>query len=334
MKFKYKTKISFTSLIVNLVVITGFFYLILNAYKFSNFSPLKVQAYSTNLSILKEEIPDGSTINVNDIYIDGNLPGVVYYIVQPGDSLSKIAANFWVTVSHIKKINHLKSDIIKPGQKLTITDQDGFVYISKGETVQELARKFEIKPEDIVDANSLSSADYKFQKWDEVFIPMSAEQYKKWLKKHTKSQVQLVHASYRPTNVRTKNKNIIAKYRYRPNIYNGFYRWQCTRFVAIKKFPYINSYKQKKLWNGNAKYWYQNAKAAGYPVGHTPKVGAIVVIKYGWRRYYYAGHVGIVKKIDWKNKRLLIEEMNALGKYIVTLRRIPMDSKIIGYIYL
>jgi hypothetical protein len=31
---------------------------------------------------------------------------------------------------------------------------------------------------------------------------------------------------------------------------------------------------------------------------------------------------------------LLIEEMNALWKYIVTLRRIPMDSRIIGYIYL
>jgi LysM repeat protein len=131
MKFKYKTKISLTSIMVNLVVVTGFFYLMLNADKFSNFSPLKVQAYSNNLAILKEEIPDDSTINPSDIYIDDNLPGVVYYIVQPGDTLSKIAANFGVTVSHLKKINKLSSDIIKPGDKLTITDQDGFVYVAK-----------------------------------------------------------------------------------------------------------------------------------------------------------------------------------------------------------
>jgi len=131
MKFKYKTKISLTSIMVNLVVITGFFYLMLNAHKFSNFSPLKVQAYSNNLAILKEGIPDDSTINLSDIYIDDNLPGVVYYIVQPGDTLSKIAANFGVTVSHLKKINKLSSDIIKPGDKLTITDHDGFVYVAK-----------------------------------------------------------------------------------------------------------------------------------------------------------------------------------------------------------
>ena len=320
---------------VNLVVITGFFYLMLNANKFSNFSPLKVQAYSNNLAILKEEISDDSTINPSDIYIDDNLPGVVYYIVQPGDTLSKIAANFGVTVSHLKKINKLSSDIIKPGDKLTITDQDGFVYVAKWTTtVADLAKKFEIKPEDIVDANSLTSVDYAFQTGDEIFIPMSSDQYNKWLQKHKKTNVQLVNVSYRPVAIKKKDKTIVAKYRYRPNVYNGFYRWQCTRFVAIRKFPYINAHKQKKLWNGNAKYWYQNAKAVGYPVGHTPKIGSIVVIKYGGRRYYYAGHVGIVKKIDWKHKRLLIEEMNALWKYIVTLRRIPMDSRIIGYIYL
>jgi hypothetical protein len=31
---------------------------------------------------------------------------------------------------------------------------------------------------------------------------------------------------------------------------------------------------------------------------------------------------------------LLIEEMNALWKYIVTLRRVPISNKIIWYIYL
>jgi len=74
MKFKYRSKISFTSLFLNLVVITGFFYLILNSNKFESFSNyLKVQAYDNNLNALKEDVSDKSTINVNNIYIDNNL---------------------------------------------------------------------------------------------------------------------------------------------------------------------------------------------------------------------------------------------------------------------
>ena len=335
MKFKYKTKISFTAFVINLVIITGFFYLMFNEYKFKKLElPVAVQAYSNNLKILQEEIPDGSTINVDDIYVDDNLPWIVYYIVQPWDTLSKIALNFWVTVSHIKRINHLRWDVIKPGQKLTITDQNGFIYISKWETVDELAKKFWVKPEDIVESNSLPSENYRFQKQDEVFIPMSDEQYKLWLKSHTKTNnISLVRAT--PIHLKTRNKNIIKQYRYRPNVYNGFYRGQCTRFVAIKKFPYITKTKQKKLWNWNARLWYSHAKEKWYKVWHTPVIWAIVVFRYAWRKYYYAWHVAVVKTVDWKNKRILVEEMNYLWKYIVTLRRVNMyDKNIVWYIYL
>jgi len=46
----------------------------------------------------------------------------VFYTVKPGDSLSKIAAKYdkTVTVETIKKLNNLKSDSIKVGQKLKI----------------------------------------------------------------------------------------------------------------------------------------------------------------------------------------------------------------------
>jgi surface antigen len=333
MKFKHKSKITFTSLILNLVLVTGFFYLILNAYKFKSYSePVLVQAYSSNLSVLQEEIPDESDIDVTSIYVDNNLDWVIYYIVKPGDTLSKIATNFWVTVSHIKKVNKLKSNIIKPGQKLTITDQLWIIYESKWENLEQLAKKFNVKVDDILEANGISSKDYQLSKGDEVFIPMSEKQYKKYNnsynKKNKKAYIAPVNIVYK------KGKNIVKKYWYRPNIKNWFYKGHCTRYVAIKKFPYISRNKQKKLWNGNAKYWYKNAAKAWYRVWKTPKVGAIVVIKTWWRRYYYAGHVAIVKKIDRKNKRILVEEMNAIGKYIVTWRWIPMNWKIIGYIYL
>ena len=336
MKFKYRSKISFTSLFLNLVAITGFFYLILNSDKFESFSSYsKVQAYGSNLNVLKEDVSDSSTINVNNIYIDNNLNWVIYYIVQRWDILSNIALNFWITVSHIKKVNKLKSDIIKPWQRLTITDEEWFIYISKWETASEIAKKYKINKEDILVSNSLNVDDYIFDKWDEVFIPMSEEEYKKLFKTQKSKQTTYITSISKTTSkLSYKGKNIIYKRWYNPNVTNWFYRWQCTRYVAIKKFPYITKNKQRKLWNGNAKYWYTHAKTAWYHVWKTPKIGSIVVIRVWWRHYYYAWHVGIVKQIDWKHKRLLIEEMNAIGKFIVTKRWIYMNNNIIWYIYI
>jgi surface antigen len=149
--------------------------------------------------------------------------------------------------------------------------------------------------------------------------------------KKTKPTTKKSATSIPQTNYSSKWKSIIAKWYYNPNISNGFYRWHCTRYVAIKKFPYINSTKQSKLWWWNANKRYDNAKNAGYAVWQTPKVWSIVVIKYWWANYYYAWHVAIILKIE-KN-RLLIEEMNAVWKFIVTRRWISIDSKIKWYIY-
>lgn len=42
------------------------------------------------------------------------------YVVQPGDTLSLIAAAFKTTVPRIKEMNNLKSDILRIGQKLSL----------------------------------------------------------------------------------------------------------------------------------------------------------------------------------------------------------------------
>lgn len=42
------------------------------------------------------------------------------YVVQPGDTLSLIAAAFKTTVPRIKEMNNLKSDILRIGQKLML----------------------------------------------------------------------------------------------------------------------------------------------------------------------------------------------------------------------
>jgi ATP-dependent 26S proteasome regulatory subunit len=48
------------------------------------------------------------------------LPGIVGYIVQPGDSMWGIAKKFRTTQESVKKVNGLDSDLLKPGQRLLV----------------------------------------------------------------------------------------------------------------------------------------------------------------------------------------------------------------------
>ena len=43
-----------------------------------------------------------------------------YYKVRKGDNLGRIAAKYHTTVSKIKKLNHLRSDFIREGQRLRV----------------------------------------------------------------------------------------------------------------------------------------------------------------------------------------------------------------------
>ncbi|MCQ2283600.1 MAG: peptidoglycan DD-metalloendopeptidase family protein [Bacteroidales bacterium] len=47
-------------------------------------------------------------------------PAAVYYKVRKGDNLGRIAQKYHTTVSKIKKLNHLRSDFIRDGQRLRV----------------------------------------------------------------------------------------------------------------------------------------------------------------------------------------------------------------------
>lgn len=89
-------------------------------------------------------------------------------------------------------------------------------------------------------------------------------------------------------------------------------------------------------WRWNAKHWYNNASAAWWQVGQTPEVNSIVVMKYGSQWWNGYGHVWIVIDIDRGSRQVLIEDMNYVGRYIVSQHWIDMDSTvnpIIWYVY-
>lgn len=71
-------------------------------------------------------IVDSSLIQPNINPIGNELPQTkaqpIIYIVKKGDTLSGIASKYKTNVKTIMKINNLKSTVIKPGQKLKVSE--------------------------------------------------------------------------------------------------------------------------------------------------------------------------------------------------------------------
>ncbi|WP_235824711.1 C40 family peptidase [Bacillus salipaludis] len=92
------------------------------------------------------------------------------YVVQSGDSLSKIAVKYRTTVSELKKLNNLKSDRIYVGQKLkvpgkaqtttttTSTNQNVSTYtVKSGDTLGKIAKQFGLSLAELKSLNGLKS---------------------------------------------------------------------------------------------------------------------------------------------------------------------------------
>jgi peptidoglycan DL-endopeptidase LytE len=65
---------------------------------------------------------------------ENKVQSATVYTVKSGDTLSRIAIEYKVTVANLKKWNNLKSDMIYIGQKLTIGDGSKVVETPKNET--------------------------------------------------------------------------------------------------------------------------------------------------------------------------------------------------------
>ena len=101
----------------------------------------------------------------------------------------------------------------------------------------------------------------------------------------------------------------------------GFPPGWCTYYVATKR---------NVTWRGDAGFWYQNASAAGYPVGPKPKVGAIMVT---WESYL--GHVAYVEAVN-ADGSWTVSEMNFVAFGVISQRTIKpgqLGSALVGFIY-
>lgn len=75
------------------------------------------------LQPVKEQVVNGVTVEPLDLKKLQALPGIVGYVVQPGDSLWKIAKKFHTTVDNIRETNGLTGDEIGVGDKLILVKE-------------------------------------------------------------------------------------------------------------------------------------------------------------------------------------------------------------------
>lgn len=92
-----------------------------------------------------------------------------YYTVKKGDTLWGISNKYGVSVSKLKELNNLSTNILKIGQILKISDStldneeigvesDEFIYkVSKGDNLYSIANKYGITVQDLIDYNNLST---------------------------------------------------------------------------------------------------------------------------------------------------------------------------------
>ena len=80
------------------------------------------------------------------------------YTVRRGDTLSKIALRFDVGLSFLRQLNKLKSDLIRPGQKLRLRAsrlEEAVHVVQEGETLTEIARRYRVSVSQLQRLNAL-----------------------------------------------------------------------------------------------------------------------------------------------------------------------------------
>jgi len=81
-----------------------------------------------------------------------------FYTVQKGDNLYDISRKFHTSVSKLKSINTIRSDVIKPGQKLRMfgkSSKKGEYTVKKGDYINKIASNLGISASHLLKTNNL-----------------------------------------------------------------------------------------------------------------------------------------------------------------------------------
>lgn len=151
-----KTTNNIGKFIITLFNLVVFNYLIIYADKFQlavENEPVKA-AFTDVMPTASADINAQSIIFDNDD-LDGNLT----YIVRSGDTLETIAAELNTTVDNIKKVNKLKSNEIRPGQRLTVSQLPGIIITMQEDiSLGDFIETYNLNEDDIKTLNNIADS--------------------------------------------------------------------------------------------------------------------------------------------------------------------------------
>ncbi|MCR4334402.1 MAG: M23 family metallopeptidase [Patescibacteria group bacterium] len=120
-------------------------------------------------ALLSENGPLGTTADIQEEHINTQIS---VYVVREGDSLSRIAQLFNVSVNTILWANDLPTGSnIQPGQTLVILPVSGIKYaVKKGDTIESIAKKYKADVDDVLSYNGFAK-NTQLEIGNELIIP-------------------------------------------------------------------------------------------------------------------------------------------------------------------
>jgi len=236
------------------------------------------------------------------------------YTVRMGETLASIATKYGVTVSQIRwsNTNLYSNDSVATGDQIVLPPIPGVVVnVKSSDTLDALASKYQVDPQNIYDFNRLRSTD--LVAGTDLVIPDGVG----GAFPPPPALYQLLMRSGSGGGYPVKVLGCCLG----PYTANGFPVGWCTYYVATKR---------NVTWRGDAGFWYQNASAQGYAVGPTPKVGSIMVTWESW-----AGHVAYVEAVN-ADGSWVVTEMNWVAFDVINQRTIKpgqLGQRLVGFIY-
>ncbi len=104
---------------------------------------------------------DSQVAIIEKQFLNKNAGYFTHHIVKKGDTLYDIAVKYKTTVSKIKMLNGLTSNIIRPVQKLKLygstKSKSGFYIVKKGDYVAAIARKLGTSSRHLIQRNNLKN---------------------------------------------------------------------------------------------------------------------------------------------------------------------------------
>ena len=234
------------------------------------------------------------------------------YTVQTGENVASIATKFGVTAAQIRWSNStlFTNDAVLPGEQLIIPPVPGVVVtVKNGDTLASLANAYHVDAASISDYNRLR--DPQLSAGLVLVIPGGVGPA--FPPPPAVYQQHSGGGGAMPTVVKSCCLG--------PYVNNRFPVGWCTFYVATWR---------NVTWTGDAGWWYDNARAQGYAVGATPKVGSIMVT---WESYL--GHVAYVEAVN-PDGSWTVSEMNYVGFDVIDWRTIKpgqLGSRLVGFIY-